>query len=123
MLSDAVEPYAGWLSEIARRATAEWAILGTLEEADLADSRILYAAAYTLIRIGNTVAQHSRRLERAYPEYRWVLWVNLRNELAHELGAVNAASIWRALSQWLPELLAAINGEPPAAPARRALPA
>lgn len=122
MLNNAVAPHFGQLSEIAHRAAVEWAILGNLEESDLDDTRILYAAAYTLIRIGNTVAQHSRQLEQAYPEYRWVLWVNLRNQLAHELGAVNAAGIWRALSQWLPELLAAINGEPPEAPARRGLP-
>ena len=62
MLNNAVEPHAGWLSEIARRAAAEWAILGALDESDLADARILYAAAYTLIRSCNTVVQHSRRL-------------------------------------------------------------
>lgn len=120
MLSNAVEPHAGWLSEIAQRAVSEWAILGRPEETDLSDDRVLYAAAYALIRVGNTVAQHSRRLERIYPDYRWLIWVDLRNELAHELEEVNVARVWQALSQWLPELLAAINGETPEAPGRRA---
>lgn len=123
MLSNAVAPHAGWLSEIAQRAVSEWAILGSPEETDLGNDRALYAAAYVLIRIGNTVAQHSRQLERSHPGYRWLIWVDLRNEQAHELEEVNVARVWQAVSQWLPELLEAINGEPPVAPARRALPA
>lgn len=121
MLSDAVEPHAVWLSEIAQRAASEWAILGSPEERDLSNDRVLYAAAYALIRVGNTVAQHSRQLERIYPDYRWLIWVDLRNELAHELEEVNIARVWQGVSQWLPELLAVINGEPPEAPARRGM--
>ena len=115
MLNNAVAPHAGWLSEIAQRAVSEWAILGRPEESDLSNDRMLYAAAYALIRIGNTVAQHSRQLERIYPAYQWVIWVDLRNELPHELEEVNVARVWQAVSQWLPELLAAINGETPGA--------
>lgn len=119
MLNNAGAPYARQLSEIAERASAEWAILGSIAERDLTDRRVQYIAAYVLIRIGNTVAQHSRQLEQIYPGYRWVLWVELRNNLAHELRDVDVGRVWQAVSQWLPELLAAINGEPPDAPGRR----
>ncbi len=119
MLNNAVEPHAEALDEIALRAASEWEILGSPEESDFADARILYVASYALIRIGNTVAKHSRRLERAYPGYGWVVWVDLRNELAHELRVINRPKVWQAVSEWLPELLEAITGEQPVPPARR----
>ena len=119
MLTNAVEPHAEPLDEIALRAASEWEILGSPEESDFTDDRILYVASYALIRIGNTIAQHSRRLERVYPGYGWVVWVDLRNELAHELGDIDQAKVWQAVSEWLPELLEAITGEQPAPPARR----
>ena len=119
MLNNAEAPYSRQLSEIAERAIAEWSIVGSISERDLADRRVQYIAAYVLIRVGNTVAQHSRQLERIYPDYRWTFWVDLRNNLAHELRDVDVGRVWRALSQWLPELLAAINGELPDAPSRR----
>ena len=120
MLNNAAEPHARQLNEIVERAETERAILGGIAESDLADKRIQYIAAYVLIRIGNTVAQHSRRLERAYPDYRWVFWVDLRNNLAHELRNVDVRRVWGAVARELPDLIEAITGERPLPPARRA---
>ncbi len=111
MLNNAAEPHAGQLSAIVERAAAELTVLGSLEESDLADTRVLYIATYALIRIGNTIAKHSRQLELAYPEYRWVFWVDLRNELAHE-EVINVARVWHTLSQGLPNLIQSITGQP-----------
>ena len=119
MLNSAVEPHSGQLNDILQRAIAERAILGNVAAADLAVSRReLYVAAYALIRIGNTVAQHSRQLELVYPGYSWVFWVDLRNELAHQLGDIDATEVWQAVSQRLPDLIEEITGERPPSPGR-----
>ena len=102
------------MHEIAGRATFERDVLGDIEETDLFETRTLYAAVYALIRIGNTVAQYSRLLEQGYPVYQWVYWVNLRNELAHELGNVDVRRVWQAIAVSIPELVGAITGEPTA---------
>ena len=112
MLSDARGPAEDRLNEIVQRATFERDVLGDLNETDLLETRTLYAAAYALIRIGNTVAQYSRALEQDYPVYQWVYWVNLRNELAHELGNVDVRRVWQAIVVSIPELVGAITGEP-----------
>ena len=113
MLSDASGPAEARLNDIAGRATFERNVIGDLDETDLFETRTLYAAAYALIRIGNTVAQHSRGLEQDYPVYQWVHWVNLRNELAHELDNVDVRRVWQAVSVSIPELVGAITGQPP----------
>ena len=123
MLNNAAEPHARQLNEIVERAETEREILGGIAESDLEDKRIQYIAAYVLIRIGNTVAQHSRRLERTDPDYKWVFWVDLRNNLAHELRNVDVRRVWGAVARELPDLLESITGERPLPPARRATPA
>ena len=110
MLSNASGQHAAQLGEIVARAMFERNVLGDVAEFELTEPRTLYAAAYALIRIGNTVAQHSRTLEQAYPDYHWVYWVNLRNELAHELGNVNIQRVWQAVAVSIPELVSAIAG-------------
>ena len=114
MLNDAPGPSEARLREIVGRATFERNVLGDINEIDLLETRTLYAAAYALIRVGNTVTQYSRALEQDYPEYQWVYWVNLRNELAHELGNVDVRRVWQAIVVSIPELIRTISGEPSA---------
>ncbi len=102
MLNDALGPSEARLREIVGRATFERNVLGDINEIDLLETRTLYAAAYALIRVGNTVTQYSRVLEQDYPEYQWVYWVNLRNELAHELGNVDVRRVWQAIVVSIP---------------------
>ncbi len=113
MLNDPGSTHRTRLNEIAIRAILERNVLGDLSESDLSETRNLYATAYALIRIGNAVAKYSRSLEQAYAEFPWVYWVNLRNELAHELGNVNVQRVWLATTVSIPELIRAITGEPP----------
>ncbi len=112
MLNNAAEPHAGQLADILGQAITEWAILGNPDELDFTDVRVLYTAAYALIRVGNAVAEHSRQLELVYPAYPWVFWVDLRNELAHEL-EISAEKIARTVSRGLPDFIQAIIGQPP----------
>ena len=114
MLNNAAAPFAGYLQFILERATGERAIINDISREEvILDTRTLYVVTYALIRVGNAVARYSRQLEREYPEYRWVFWVDLRNEFAHELGNVNAEKAWQAVSLSLPELIQVITGEPP----------
>lgn len=115
MLSDAVAPFDGFLRSILEQAEAEWSIVGEISFQELRDDqRAAYAAAYALIRVGNTIARYSRRLEIDYPNYSWVFWVDLRNNLAHQLSVLQAESIWESVSDDLPGLIQAITGEPSA---------
>ena len=110
MLNDAAGPHASRLADILGRAITEWAILGNPDELDFTDARVLYTAAYALIRVGNAVAEHSRQLELVYPAYPWVFWVDLRNELANET-EINAGNIARTVTRGLPDLIYAITGQ------------
>ena len=113
MLSEADAPFDGFLQYILEQAEREWSIVRGFSFRELRnDQRLAYAAAYALIRVGNAVARHSRQLESAYPSYRWVFWVDLRNNLAHQLGVLRVDFIWDAISDSLPELIRTIAGEP-----------
>ena len=113
MLNDAVAPFYGYLRSILEQAEAEWSIVREISLEELRnDGRMAYAAAYALVRVGNAIARYSRRLEIAYPNYRWVFWVDLRNNLAHQLSALRVDFIWEASSAGLPERIRAITGEP-----------
>lgn len=114
MLSDAEPPFDWFLRSILTRATMEQEIVRGIGVRELhGDDRMAYAIAYALIRVGNAIAEHSRRLEVAYPGYHWVFWVDMRNRLAHQLGALDVNNLWEAISEYLPELVRAITGEPP----------
>ena len=117
MLHNAGEPQASWLRTIADHAAEEWSLVRGLTEASLRqDTLVLYAASYALIRVGNVVAEHSRDLEIIYPNYNWVEWVRLRNNLAHQPNAsdpLDVEDVWTGVSQALPELLRAITGQTP----------
>lgn len=110
MLNNAAEPHASQLANIPGQAITEWAILGNPDRLDFTDARVLYTAAYALIRVGNAVADHSRQLELVYPAYPWVFWVDLRNELAHER-EINARKIARTVTRGLPNLIQAVTGQ------------
>ena len=114
MLSNAGPPFDGFLRSILTRAAMEQEIVRGIGVRELrGDDRMAYAVAYALIRVGNSIAEHSRQLEVAYPGYHWVFWVDMRNRLAHRLGALDVNDLWEAASEYLPELIQSIAGEPP----------
>ena len=115
MLSDAVAPFDGFLASVLGQAQAEWSVVQDISYQELQDDqRMAYAAAYALVRVGNAIARYSRRLEIAYPDYSWVSWVDLRNNLAHQLSVLQVDFVWEAISARLPELIRTITGEPTA---------
>lgn len=112
MLSDAVAPFDGFLESVLGQAQKERSVVRDIDYRELRDDqRAAYAAAYALIRVGNAIARYSRRLEIAYPDYSWVFWVDLRNNLAHQLSVLQVDSVWESISAHLPELIRAITGE------------
>lgn len=77
------------------------------------ERRMLYSAAYGLIRIGGTIEQHCSQLELISPESPWADWVDLRNRLAGKPGQVSVDEIARAVTEDAPQLARDITGAEP----------
>lgn len=116
MLNNAIPAYAQRLRSILQQATLEQRTADNLGGVPWReDTAAYYVACYALIRVGNVVALHSRRLEQVYPNYPWSYWVDLRNQLAHShlTNEVNPGDVYLAIESSLPGLIQAITGRRP----------
>ncbi len=106
------------------QATALRAVVETIEEALFVlreldrrtlptERRMLYSAAYGLIRIGSVIEQHYAQLEPASPEYPWTDWIALRDRLAGKPGQVSVDEVARAITEDAPQLARDITGADP----------
>ena len=114
MLNDANPTHAGQLRFVLAQAREEQRVTDSLGPDWRDDTAAFYAACHALTRVGNAIALRSRQLEQAYPNYPWVYWVDLRNQLAHSLltNEVHPGQVYMAIESSLPGLILAITGPP-----------
>lgn len=112
------------------QATALHAVVETIEEALFVlreldprtlrtERRMLYSAAYGLIRIGSVIDQNRAQLEQCAPDYPWQSWIDrrdnlaLRPDLAKLPDKAGVDEIARALTKEAPQLVRDITGAEP----------
>ena len=114
MLNNANSDDANQLLTILQQARHELSIIDNLDAmAWRENATMFHVVCYSLIRVGNVVALYSRQLERVYPDYPWVYWVALRNQLAHShlANEFNPGDVYMAIESSLPGLIQAVTGQ------------
>ena len=74
------------------------------------ERRMIYSAAYGLIRIGSVIEQHRSQLEQTGPDYPWADWIDRRDNLVKRPDQVGVDEIARAVTEDAPQLVRDITG-------------
>lgn len=77
------------------------------------ERRMIYSAAYGLIRIGSVIEQHRSQLEQTGPDYPWADWIYRRDNLVKRPDQVGVDEIARAVTEDAPQLVRDITGAEP----------
>ena len=114
MLNNAAEAQDAALSAVVNTVEETLFVLKELDPRTLpTERRMLYSAAYGLIKIGSAIERHCSQLERARPDYAWAWWVALRDQLAAEPERVSPDDIARAVTEHAPQLVRHVTGAEP----------
>ena len=114
MLNNATATQEAALQEVVETVEEVLFVLHELDPRTLpAERRMLYSAAYGLIRIGRVIERHRSQLEQVASGCPWQDWIDRSEDLAEHIDRVAVDEIARAVTEEAPQLVRDITGTEP----------
>jgi uncharacterized protein with HEPN domain len=82
---------------------------GKTRDALRSDRMFAFSSLYLLLTVGEAAARVSAETRARYPAIPWVEVVGMRNHLVHGYDQIEYDTVWRALTEDLPPLVAELE--------------